>query len=70
MLNSENYYQLEKIIKMEFLEFLLLFVAVMLIIMKPEKEKLAWWLTVGSWFVVVFMYVGHVSTAILGSLNL
>ncbi len=70
MLNSENYYQLERIIKMEFLEFLLLFVAVMLIIMKPEKEKLAWWLTVGSWFVVVFMYVGHVSTAILGSLNL
>lgn len=55
---------------MEFLEFLLLFVAVMLIIMKPEKEKLAWWLTVGSWFVVVFVYVGHVSTAILGSLNL
>ena len=70
MLNSVNYYQLERIIKMEFLEFLLLFVAVMLIIMKPEKEKLAWWLTVGSWFVVVFMYVGHVSTAILGSLNL
>lgn len=70
MLNSENYYQLERIVKMEFLEFLLLFVAVMLIIMKPEKEKLAWWLTVGSWFVVVFMYVGHVSTAILGSLNL
>ena len=70
MLNSENYHQLERIIKMEFLEFLLLFVAVMLIIMKPEKEKLAWWLTVGSWFVVVFMYVGHVSTAILGSLNL
>ena len=70
MINSENYYQSERIIKMEFLEFLLLFVAVMLIIMKPEKEKLAWWLTVGSWFVVVFMYVGHVSTAILGSLNL
>jgi len=70
LLNSEIYYQLERIIKMEFLEFLLLFVAVMLIIMKPEKEKLAWWLTVGSWFVVVFMYVGHVSTAILGSLNL
>ena len=43
---------------MEFLEFLLLFVAVMIIIMKPEKEKLAWWLTV------------DVSTAILGSLNL
>ena len=55
---------------MEFAEFLLLFVAGMLLIFKPEKEKLAWWLTVGGWFVVVFMYVGHVSTAILGALNL
>lgn len=55
---------------MEFAEFLLLFVAVMLLIFKPEKEKLAWWLMVGGWFVVVFMYVGHVSTAILGALNL
>ena len=45
-------------------------IAVLLLIFKPEQEKLAWWLTVGGWFVVVFMYVGHVSTAILGSLNL
>lgn len=55
---------------MEFVELLLLCVAVLLLIFKPEQEKLAWWLTVGGWFVVVFMYVGHVSTAILGSLNL
>lgn len=55
---------------MEFLEFLLLFVAVILIIYKPEKEKTAWWLTFGSWFVMAFMYVGHISTAILGALNL
>ena len=55
---------------MEFLEYLLFFAAGMLIIRKPEKEKLAGWWTVGSWFVVVFMYVGHVSTAILGALNL
>ena len=51
-------------------KLLLLCVAVLLLIFKPEQEKLAWWLTVGGWFVVVFMYVGHVSTAILGSLNL
>ena len=55
---------------MEFLEFLMLTASMLLLIYKPEKEKLAWWLTVGSWFVVVFMYVGHVSTAILGALNL
>ena len=51
---------------MEFVELLLLCVAVLLLIFKPEQEKLAWWLTIGGWAVVVFMYVGHVSTAILG----
>ncbi|MDO5531670.1 dihydroneopterin aldolase [Sutterella sp.] len=55
---------------MEFVEFLMLFVAVLLILMKPEKEKLAWALTIISWFVVVFMYVGHVSTAIFGMPNI
>lgn len=55
---------------MEFVELLLLCVAVLLLIFKPERERLAWWLTVGGWAVVVFMYVGHVSTAILGQLNL
>ena len=37
---------------MEFLEFVMLFIAVLLILFKPEKEKLAWWLTVVSWFAV------------------
>ena len=55
---------------MEFVEFTLLCVAVLLIIFKPEKEKWAWWLTVAGWAVVAFMYVGHVSTGILGVLNL
>ena len=34
------------------------------------NEKLAWCLTIVAWFSVVFMYVGHVSTAILGNMNL
>lgn len=55
---------------MEFVELLVLTAAVLLIWLKPEKEKLAWWLTVGSWFVVIWMYVGHVSTAIFGAPNL
>lgn len=55
---------------MEFVELLMLTIAVVLILFKPEKEKWAWWLTVSGWAVVAFMYVGHVSTAILGALNL
>lgn len=55
---------------MEFLEFLMLTAAMLLILFKPEKEKLAWWLLIVSWAVVVLMYVGHVSNAILGVLNI
>lgn len=55
---------------MEFLEFLMLTAAMLLLIIKPEKEKLAWGLLIVSWAVVVLMYVGHVSNAILGVLNI
>lgn len=55
---------------MEFLQLVMLLAAVLLIWMKPQSEKLAWWLTVAGWLMVVLMYVGHVSHAILGSLNL
>ncbi len=55
---------------MEFLEFLMLTASVLLLLFKPEKEKLAWNLLIISWAVVVFMYIGHVSNAILGVLNL
>ena len=34
---------------MEFVEFTLLCVAVLLMIFKPEKERLAWWLTLGGY---------------------
>ena len=37
---------------MEFVELLMLTIAVLLIIFKPEKEKWAWWLTVAGWAVV------------------
>ena len=47
---------------MEFLEFLMLTAAMLLLIFKPEKEKLAWGLLI--------VYVGHVSNAILGVLNI
>ena len=49
---------------MEFVELLLLCVAVLLLIFKPEQEKLAWWLTVGGWFVVALMRTGSDSEAL------
>lgn len=55
---------------MEFLELLVLLVALLLIWLKPEKEKLAWTLAVGSWLVTVLIYFGHTSSSILGALNL
>ena len=61
-------YLLETI--MEFLELVMLLAAVLLIWFKPEREKLAWGLAVGGWLMTVLIYVGHVSTGILGVLNL
>ena len=55
---------------MEFLEFLMLTAAMLLLIFKPEKEKLACGRLFVSWAVVVLLYVGHVSNAILGVLNI
>ena len=53
---------------MEFLELVMLLAAVLLIWFKPEREKLAWGLAVGGWLMTVLIYVGHVSTGILGVL--
>lgn len=55
---------------MEFLELVLLLIAMLLIWLKPEREKLAWSLLIVGWLAVVLMYVGHVSTAILGAMNI
>ena len=51
---------------MEFVELVMLLIAVLLIWFKPEHEKLAWRLTIIGWLMVALMYVGHVSTGILG----
>lgn len=55
---------------MEFVELVMLLIAVLLIWFKPEHEKLAWRLAIIGWLMVALMYVGHVSTGILGVLNL
>ena len=55
---------------MVYMELVMLLAAVLLFWFKPERDKLAWWLAVGGWLMTVLIYVGHVSTGILGVLNL
>lgn len=55
---------------MEFLELLLILISVILIIAKPEKEKIAFSLVAISWAIMVFDYLGRKSGAILGLMNL
>ncbi len=55
---------------MEFLELLLVLIAMLLVIKKPEKEKTAFGLVLISWALMVFFYVGHKSGALLTTINL
>lgn len=55
---------------MEFLELLLVLIALILIIAKPEKEKFAFGLVMVSWLIMIFYYVGHKTGALLTVMNL
>ncbi|MDE6885517.1 MAG: dihydroneopterin aldolase [Helicobacteraceae bacterium] len=55
---------------MEFLELVLILISVILIMKKPQKEKLAFNLVIISWVIMVFMYAGHKSSAFLTIMNL
>ncbi len=55
---------------MEFLQLLLVLVAVLLIICKPKFEKLAFGLVAFSWLFMIYFYVGHKSAALLTIMNL
>ncbi|NDJ27185.1 dihydroneopterin aldolase [Campylobacter sp. MIT 12-8780] len=54
---------------MEFLELLMVLIALILIIKKPEKEKLAFGLVVASWAIMIVLYVGHKSSGLLTTIN-
>ncbi len=56
--------------KMEFLELLLVLIALILIIKKPEKEKLAFGLVMVAWCIMAIYYIGHKSSAFLTMINL
>jgi len=56
--------------KMEFLQLLLVLIAMIIIIAKPQKEKLAFGLIVVSWLFMAYLYIGHKSGALLTTINL
>ncbi|CAD7287889.1 hypothetical protein LMG7974_00761 [Campylobacter majalis] len=55
---------------MEFLQLLLVLVSVIILIVKPEREKLAFTLVVASWLFMIVMYIGAKSSNILSHMNL
>ncbi|EFR48722.1 hypothetical protein [Helicobacter canadensis] len=55
---------------MEFLELLMVLIAMILIIKKPEKEKLAFNLVMISWVIMIVLYVWHKAGGILTNMNL
>lgn len=55
---------------MEFLELTMVLIAVILMIVKPEKKNLAFVLVMSAWCLMVFLYVGHKSSALLTTINL
>ena len=54
---------------MEFLELLLLFIAILIIFIKPERENIAFGVFVVSWLLMIISYVGHISSNILPVMN-
>ncbi|MGG7072775.1 dihydroneopterin aldolase [Campylobacter sp. 9BO] len=55
---------------MEFLQLLLVFISVLILIIKPKYEKLAFGMVVASWLFMIVMYIGAKSSNILTHMNL
>ncbi|PSM52752.1 DsbI-accessory protein Dba [Campylobacter blaseri] len=55
---------------MEFLQLLLILVSIIIIILKPKQEKLAFTILVVSWIFMIYFYIGHKSGGLLTNMNL
>jgi small hydrophobic protein len=55
---------------MEFLQIFLVLIALILIITRPQAEKLAFTLLVASWLFMIYFYIGHKAGALLTIMNL
>lgn len=55
---------------MEFLQLLLVLIALIVIIKKPQMEKVAIGIVAFSWLFMMFLYIGHKSSGLLTIMNL
>lgn len=55
---------------MEFLQLLMVLIAMIIIIVKPQKEKIAFGLVVVAWLFMAYLYLGHKSGNLLTTINL
>ncbi len=52
---------------MEFLQLILAFIALLIIWLRPKAES---WAFTAMWLLMIYLYVGHTSGALLGNMNL
>lgn len=55
---------------MEFLQLLMVLISIIIIIIKPSQEKLAFSILVVSWIFMIYFYIGHKSGGLLTGMNL
>lgn len=55
---------------MEFLELALALLALLLVMSKPSTENWAFVILWLGWLLMIVLYVGHVSSSLLGTMNL
>lgn len=55
---------------MEFLQLLLVLIALIVIIKKPNMENIALTIVAFSWLFMIYFYIGHKSSALLTIMNL
>lgn len=55
---------------MEFLQLFMILIAIILMIAKPQKENLSFFLVVASWLFMIIWYIGHKSGGLLTIMNL
>ncbi len=55
---------------MEFLQLLLALIVVLLLMFRPKSEIFAYLIMWLGWIFMMYLYVGHTSGSLLGTINL
>jgi hypothetical protein len=63
-------FELIKGVTMEFVQLVLALAAILLVMFKPARENWAFCLMWLGWLLMIYLYVGHVSGNLLGTINL